>query len=74
MMPKTAALETARKMTVLYDLFVRTSRDSEQQIYYGRRYRYWSARAAVLERREHGYRNCHFGAGDSVLPELVHRP
>lgn len=62
-----AAAETARKMAVLYDLFIRTSRDLQQRIYYGRRYRYWSARAAVLGRRDpRGYRCRVIGAGTSV--------
>ncbi len=46
-----AAAETARKMAVLYDLFCRKSRTRKDRIYYGRRYRYWSARAIILERR-----------------------
>ena len=44
-------LETARKMAILYDNFIRRSRSRQARIYYGRRYRYWSARAIILERR-----------------------
>lgn len=58
-------LETARKMAVLYDLFCRTSRTRQDRIYYGRRYRYWSARAIVLGRREQRG-HCCLGSGNGA--------
>jgi len=71
-MPLAAAAETARKMATLYDLFMRQSPNRQQQIYYARRYRYWSTRAEVLERRtKRGHRCRVDGAGPGLLHKLA---